>query len=599
MADWLAELTEVFAATPPTTDDSGTLEDLLDWFRSEGIVCAFVASSDAEVLALRPLSRGANEAAVTAARALSATLGETTVSSATVQIEGRLRKAIAIPRSTGRTDFVGLVVEEGVFEAREEPEFWTELRRRSKIACRAVQLSREVSSLRARARQLESDQLSLRRAHSENVTAVLQERETNLREKRRHIEELESEVRRRSAALREAMAKAEMANRAKTEYLVGMSDQIRAPITEILNLADAVGVETVSNAERRAAVAQINRRAGYLLTIIDDILDLSRIETGVMEVESIPTPPELLVGEVVSILRPNAEQKGIALELETAPGLPPEIVTDPARFRQILVNLVGNAIKFTEQGSVRVAVRLESETDQPVLCVSVTDTGVGIDPDELPNLFRPFVKAKSASAGRDSGSGLGLSIARNLAGLLGGTVEATSAPGRGSCFQFRLPLPSSASLRAAPSPTVAAPPTVQTTLHPQLRGRILVAEAVEDASDRVATLLGAHGLIVDAVASGRQAVERVLETLSSGQRPYDAVFLDMQTAELDGYSAARTLRRAGYGGPIVAMVGRPQGGEHEKCLSAGCDEFLARPIEREALLMIVRGCVRAAESPAE
>lgn len=605
MADWLTELSEVFAATPPTTDDSGTLDAMLECFRADGILCAFVASSAAEVLALRPLSRAANDAAAAAARTLAPKLGEATVSSVAIELSGVAHKAMAIPRSTGRSDFVGLVVKEGGIEDRTEPEFWKTLAKQARIACRAVRLSHEVASLRARARQLESDQISLRRAHSENVTAVIQERETNLRDKRRHIEELEDEVQRRSAALREAIAKAQAANRSKTEYLVGMSDEIRGPITEIMQLAEPASPERSSAAEQRAAAVQICRRAAYLLSIIDDILDLSRIESGALVITDVVADPIELVSKVVETLRPRADEKGLELQLDVAPETAARVVTDPVRFRQVLSNLVENAIKFTETGFVRLEVRSERDADPPSLCVSVIDSGVGIEAATLPTLFRPFAKANASSNRPRCGSGLGLAISRKLVGLLKGTITAASTPGTGSCFQVRLPLPIG-DFFAAPALVTVSPQdgtaNQPATNPPSSSGGcvIILSNDMSSLAELVGQL-GRRQLRFDVAPSGAALVSRVVESLATGQRPYRAVLIDALAPDLDAAATTRTLRRAGYRGRIIGLVAAGGGADGSTAAAGadppGCDAIIDIAAPPEILDQALTG-VFAAETGA-
>jgi CheY-like chemotaxis protein len=308
-----------------------------------------------------------------------------------------------------------------------------------------------------------------------------------------------------------------------------------------------------------------------------------------MELEQIECYPAEIAGEVVALLRDRAHQKNLAIQLESSPDVPRAVRSDPTRIRQILVNLVGNSVKFTHEGHVRIRVTAKRD-DSPSRCIvqfSVIDTGIGIDPAQVASLFEPFAQGDTSHTRKYGGSGLGLAISKQLAGLMGGDLAVARGEDRGTCVTLSLPVmvvePSAgeSQVPAEPAPDVAGE-SPRAGL-----GRILLAEDTPDSRMLISLLISELGYSVDTAENGRIAVDKALETWRRGE-PYAAILMDIQMPELDGYGATAELRDAGYEGPIVAVTAHAMGGSRERCLEAGCDDFLTKPINCEELAEILR-----------
>jgi PAS domain S-box-containing protein len=394
------------------------------------------------------------------------------------------------------------------------------------------------------------------------------------------------ELREANTALRDGMTQAEQSALAKSEFLANMSHEIRTPLTAILGFAELLQEEgDVRRAPggRLDALATIQRNGGHLLSLINDILDLSRIESGRLAIENVRFSLPDLVAEVAELMRVRADAKGIPLRVNFTTPIPARLSGDPTRIRQVLINLVGNAIKFTEVGEVRLDLALEASGGNHTLVVSVADTGIGMTPEVLARAFRPFRQADSSTTRRFGGSGLGLAISERLCSLMGGSLEARSVPGEGSTFSFRLPV---GSLRDVPlvaqplQPATAASPARSEL--PRLRGRVLLAEDGPDNRRLLSTLLARAGLLVEVAENGHVAVERVRAAAEEGA-PFDLVVMDMQMPVMDGYTAVRTLRQEGFPVAVIALTAHAMRGERERCLASGCDEFASKPIDRADL----------------
>ena len=389
--------------------------------------------------------------------------------------------------------------------------------------------------------------------------------------------------------LKRAHEVAAAANSAKSEFLANMSHEIRTPMTAILGYVDLIA----EGCEKRCAFGAdtlvrhadtVARNAKYLLQLINDILDLSKIEAGKLQMELVRCSLPELLADIESLMRVRATTKGLALTVACHGPIPETVLTDPTRLRQILINLLGNAIKFTEQGSVHLTARLLAGH---ALQFEVRDTGIGMTPKHITRLFRPFSQGDSSIHRRFGGTGLGLSIGRRLAELLGGGITVESQPGAGSTFRVTVatgPLDGvnfveyGALSRAA---RVSKPRDGQ-----RLSGRILLAEDGPDNQRLISIFLRQAGAEVTAVDNGPLAVEAALRALESG-RPFDVILMDVQMPVLDGCEATRLLRQKGYPGPIVALTARAMSSDREKCLEAGCNDFATKPIERAKLLAVV------------
>ncbi len=455
-------------------------------------------------------------------------------------------------------------------------------------------------------------------------------------------------------ALETANRAAEAATRAKSEFLANMSHEIRTPMTAILGFAEILLSETsagFSPSQRMEAIRTIQRNGQYLLELINDILDLSKIEAGKTDIENGQCNPAQLVEEVIRLMQVRADAKRLALSAEFVGLLPETIHTDACRLRQILINLLGNAIKFTDTGEVRLVVRASVRHGGPCsLQFDVVDTGIGIAPEHQSRLFLPFFQAESSTCRRYGGTGLGLAISRRLAEMLGGGIAVKSAPGKGSTFTLTIdagPLdgarmldandraslatagsgsqaqseelsPSDRNLAAeetrddqrrsdataspvhkpdaAPQAAVAAAPLARPEAECSVR--VLVAEDSLDMRRLVSVLLTAQGAAVVTAEDGAQAVQTAWAAHHAGQ-PFDLILMDMQMPVVDGYAATRRLRLEGYFGRIVALTAHAMNGEREKCLEAGCDDYLSKPIDSARLSALVRSLTRPQSSPLE
>jgi len=389
---------------------------------------------------------------------------------------------------------------------------------------------------------------------------------------------------------------------AKSEFLARMSHEIRSPLTAILGYADLLAEPALSEAQRQAHVDTIRRNGEALQELIDDILDLSKVEAGRMTLERVDCSPWQIAADVQTMMRPRAEAKGVRLELRGRFPLPATIRTDPTRLRQILVNLVGNAVKFTDSGSVEIEVGLARvESGESKLEVVVRDTGIGMSPDEMGRLFQPFTQADSTTTRRFGGTGLGLTISKQLAVALGGDIRVESQPGRGSTFTLTVhpgPLVGVPRLESPPPPTDETP-TGPSGHAPQvsLHGRVLLAEDSVDSRRLISILLGKFGLDVDVAPDGRTALAMVAAAADQG-RPYDLILMDMHMPHLDGYDATRTLRQLGWEGPIVALTASAMANDRQRCLEAGCTDFHTKPIDQQAFREMLLRHLEPAHAPA-
>jgi len=388
--------------------------------------------------------------------------------------------------------------------------------------------------------------------------------------------------------LSEAQAKAEASNLAKSAFLANMSHEIRTPLTAILGFSDILRDEKIEPARRTEAINTINTAGSHLLTIINDILDLSKIDADKMQVEKVETPLLSLLHEVESLMRPRATGKGLKFETRLSSRLPDRIMSDPTRLRQILMNLVGNAIKFTEIGQVSVVAGMMQRNGRDELVIQVNDTGVGLTQEQAGRLFQAFGQANDSVTRKHGGTGLGLTICRRLAGLMGGNVVlAHSRPQEGSCFEISLPLEAATGaawvdkLDSIQSSTDHA---AQSASMPEtLSGRILLAEDGPENQRLISFHLRKAGAQVEIAENGLVALTMIRKAEAMGQR-YDLLLTDMQMPEMDGYSLSRTLRAQGSRMAIVALTAHAMAEDRAKCEAAGCDDYSTKPIDRKALL---------------
>ncbi|HRQ73202.1 MAG TPA: ATP-binding protein [Phycisphaerales bacterium] len=406
-------------------------------------------------------------------------------------------------------------------------------------------------------------------------------------------DELDQRLRMQSELVR-ARDEAAAAAAARGAFLANMSHEIRTPMTAILGYADLMDDPSIDQAGRDEAVRVIRRNGRHLLAVINDILDLSKIEAGRLEVEPGDCEPVRIVEEVCSLLRVRAVEKGLDLEWSMGGPAPRRIRTDARRLKQVMLNLVGNAVKFTERGSVRVVVSMGGDAESGrVLRFRITDTGIGIGPDKIASLFQPFMQADETMSRRFGGTGLGLAVSNRLVEMLGGSIEVRSEPGVGSEFTLALPVSEeeASDLISSPDELFEAQgserqDTSVDRVH--LRARVLLAEDGEDNRRLILHHLTRAGADVETVSNGRAAVESAVAAVNDA-RPFDVILMDMQMPVMDGYAASRELRRVGYALPIVALTAHAMAEDRSRCLAAGCDDYVSKPIDRAELL---RTCAR-------
>lgn len=386
---------------------------------------------------------------------------------------------------------------------------------------------------------------------------------------------------------------AQLANQAKSKFLANMSHEIRSPMTSVLGYTELLAEmlhQGGSVADMRDAVERIDRAGSHLLMVVNDVLDLSRIESGKLPVNKVPCRIGEVLSEVVGTMRVRADVAGLSLGVDFETEVPERVVADPYRVRQILLNLVGNAIKFTKAGGVRISVGCVDGK----MWFSVHDTGIGMRLDRIEGLFEPFEQDEFTKDYSHKGTGLGLSISRQLAEMMGGELTATSMLGEGSVFTCTLPMSvpeedvvdGSESwggvemIEQLPCGVLEGPEKVSAV--GRIHGRVLVAEDGEDNQRLIKHFLTKAGVKVEFVGNGREAVDRI-----EADPWFDMIIMDIQMPVMDGYEAARTLRDRGCSLPILALTANAMSGDRQQCIEAGCDEYETKPVNRARLLRTV------------
>jgi len=391
--------------------------------------------------------------------------------------------------------------------------------------------------------------------------------------------------------LQESRERALAADRSKSEFLANMSHEIRTPMTAILGFNNIL-LDNVTGQDNIEAARTVKANGEYLINLINDILDLSKVEAGKLDLELTDCSPQEIVAEVASLMQVRAGSKNLPLKVRFNGPLPETIRTDLTRLRQLLINVVGNAIKFTESGSVLIATSfVDDPSDTPKLRFDVIDTGIGIAEDKLEKIFSPFTQADSSTTREFGGTGLGLTICQRVATLLGGEVSVKSVVGQGSTFSITVSTGPLDGVRMLESKFESVRESrldrdVPSNELPTLNCRILLAEDGPDNQRLIRFLLKKAGAEVEIAGNGQVAVERVMNAVAVDQ-PFDIVLMDMQMPILDGYSATRRLRDNGYSGSIIALTAHAMSGDRQKCLDAGCDDYIAKPINREAMILSI------------
>ena len=379
-------------------------------------------------------------------------------------------------------------------------------------------------------------------------------------------------------------ARAEAASRAKTEFLAMMSHEIRTPMNGILGCAEMLLDTQPLRAEQREFAQLIRSSGESLLAILNDVLDYAKIEAGRMTVEQTVCDLRAVCTDIHRLLRQAATQRNLTLHLDYQEPVPHVITGDPARIRQVLLNLVSNALKFTESGGVRIEV---SRSSQQRVRVSVIDTGIGIAADKLSRLFERFTQADSSTTRRYGGTGLGLAISKQLVELMGGTIDAVSSPGQGSTFSFELPLSS------APAPSVATPDRVPASRSSNVGKRVLIVEDNPVNQQVAKHMLTKLGHAVELAENGREALQ-LLAT-----EHFDLVLMDCHMPEMDGFQATATIRNERHAVlnpaiPIIAMTANAFAEDRARCLDVGMNDFMAKPVNRATLAEMIEKWAAAA-----
>lgn len=391
-------------------------------------------------------------------------------------------------------------------------------------------------------------------------------------------------TRREMEAERAERLRAETESRAKSEFLAHLSHELRTPLTAILGYTDLM--LATEQAPDKKHLHIIKRNGRHLLGLLNNILDLSKMEAGKLELDLFDVPLHSFIDEISALISVNAQDKNLSLQISASTPLPTTVKTDPTRLRQVLLNLLGNAIKFTNEGTVSLTVAEIELAEKSYLQFSIEDSGIGIASEDLDKLFKPFAQVADASSLRQQGTGLGLAISHQLVQHLGGEISVVSQPGIGSNFTLYI---DPGELSGVPREVLKQTSKLDTTSNIAtvcFDGHILVADDLPDIRFLIGQLITSFGGRVSYASNGEEAVALVNEKIAQ-QDAFDLLIMDVQMPGMDGLAATRHLRTQGYDKPILALTAATLRGERERCLAAGCNEYLGKPIDTVTLIRCV------------
>ncbi len=413
---------------------------------------------------------------------------------------------------------------------------------------------------------------------SANLLAKNEALNQKIIEQQRQTDDLELRVQERTSELSVARDEAINANRSKSEFLANMSHEIRTPLTAVIGFAESLLDSSHSMEERVDSIHRIIQAGKHLLRIINEILDLSKIEANRLEIENIPFSLVDVLRDLYSFMKLQATEKGLSFSVNCECPIPSKIKSDPVRLKQILLNLCNNAIKFTREGGV--TVKISCDQAKEMLNVKVLDTGIGLSQEQLSKLFKPFSQADASTTRNYGGTGLGLHLSKQLAEMLGGTLTVESVKDVGSCFTLSISTGELSNVEMLPSyPDFEHLDTVhEPRSKKQLRldGRVLITEDNQDNQRLVSLLLKRMGIEYEIANNGKEAIDK------AQNHQFDVILMDVQMPIMDGLTATRLLRQQGFAGPIVALTANAMQQEKQDCFDAGCSDVCTKPIDHVA-----------------
>lgn len=444
--------------------------------------------------------------------------------------------------------------------------------------------AKEMSSgnLSARANLKGSDEIADLGDAFDDMADKLKQQFSSLKQREAELdsirEQLENRVQQRTEELAKARDEAISANNAKSAFLATMSHEIRTPMTAIIGFAELLRDPNLQQDDLEQATHAILTSGDHLLQLINDILDLAKIEADKLALEILPITPADIITQIREIVKPFADKNNVSFFDNTITPLPEFIHTDAVRLKQILLNLCNNAIKFSENGFVNLNFGYNKQTD--TMRIDIIDTGIGMSPEQLEKIFNRFEQADSSTTRKYGGTGLGLALTKELVTLLKGTIDVESTLGKGTHFTIHIPCASETPIDNH-KPSISRPATEEIKSLPKLTGRVLLAEDTELLQLMIGKTIRLTGAQVTFAQNGEEAVQL------SGLNAYDLIFMDMQMPQMDGISAVHAIRQRGDKTPIIMLTANVLKTDQLRCIEAGCDEFISKPINRQTLYTIL------------